>query len=58
MVLINIREPKRWRNQGIFQNSELEYPFYYYMLYWLNLIPPVNPHSTSAYGKGIDRLLK
>ena len=23
---------------------------------WPVLLPPVNPHSSSAYGKGIDRL--
>lgn len=44
-------------NQGIFQRSELEYPFSYYRVYWLNIHPPVNPHSSSAYGKEIDRLL-
>ena len=31
----------------------MKYPLFYYIL----LLPPVNPHSASAYGKGIDRLL-
>jgi len=43
-------------NQGIFQESDLEYPFYNYWVYWLSELQPVNPHFASAYGKGIDWL--
>ena len=40
-------------NQGIFQKTELEYPFSHFAEF-----PFVNPHFSSAYSKGIDKNIR
>lgn len=37
-------------NQGIFQKTELEYPFSHFTVFSF-----VNPHFSSAFSKGIDK---
>ena len=43
-------------NKGI-SNVCIEIPYKYYRVLWLNIVTYVNPHSASAFGKGIDILM-